>query len=237
MKFSFEASQDFFHSLEEVQTLLYLAEEHSTDETKAGILLKSALVLLAGKFEAFAEEIAEEYIFNINLLKLEASKIPLPLKVHHTLAAIKYADQFKHQDRLSEAEVLFLELAKLWHHQSVAPDLKIECKFSYGKHGEKELKKLFWNVGVEDIFEYVILEEEQESVLDEKPKKVRLDFRADFNSLVSIRNNILHQDSSPNLTLLKIQSYSKLLKMFAEVLDKRLSDAINTIRAFEESLV
>ena len=226
---SFEAANDFFQSLEEIQTLLVLAEEHSEDEAKLGILLKSALVMLGGKFEAFAEEIAEEFVFEVNSLELKSDAVPLPLKVHHTLGAIKVTDQYKNKDRIVDAEKLFTEIAKLWHENSDAPKLKIECKFNYGKHGENELIKLFWNIGIEDIFDYIIIEEDHETILLDNPEKVRIDFRADFNSLVKIRNNILHQDSAPELTLQKIQNWSKLMKMFAETLNKNLIKTMSSI--------
>ncbi|MDD5581494.1 MAG: HEPN domain-containing protein [Methylobacter sp.] len=227
----YQATIDFHSSLEEVDTLLALAEADDS-ETRYKVLLKSALILLAGKFEAFAEDIAEEYLFSLNELKPLAKEVPLPIKIHHTLKAIKLADKFRHKDRIQDGEKIFTEIAMLWSSDLHAPKLNVDCCFSYGSHGEDELRKLFWNVGIENVFEYVVLEKNQDSLLDTVENdldKVKIDFKGTFNSITNIRNNIIHQDATPNLTIPQIKDYRYLMQNFSTVLEAKLQNTIQVI--------
>lgn len=45
-----------------------------------------------------------------------------------------------------------------------------------------------------------------------------IDFKGKINSLTNLRNNILHEDASPNLDVNMIEEYKKHIGQFAEEL-------------------
>ena len=111
--------------------------------------------------------------------------------------------------------------------------LRIECKFAYGKHGEKELVKLFSPIGIEDVFTEVEVFIPGESLGDELTKK-KVDFKGVFNSVMHMRNNILHQDASPSLTHESIREYKLAFQGFAEAVTNVLDNNLNTLSVVVE---
>jgi len=114
-------------------------------------------------------------------------------------------------------------LGKLWASEEACSILKVESKFSFGQHGEAELIKLFEKVGVGDVFEVITLSESLETVSTETPINSVVDFRGIFNSVTNMRNNILHQDASPNLNTDLIRKYRQYFEVFAGRLDEHLA--------------
>jgi hypothetical protein len=207
---------EFLLSLAEVDILLSSAEACTKDEAKYAAYNKSALLLLSGKFENFVEAVAEEYVFIVNNLNLRSSKIPDVMKLHHSYALLNKLENARKNGQ-DDAKKILEEIGAVWVTNVNFNKLDIECKFNYGKHGEKELKKLFIPIGIDDIFEAVEINFCKENVEDDE-KLQKIDFKGVFNSVMNMRNNILHQNASPNLTLDRIREYQGIFKMFAAAL-------------------
>lgn len=230
MEFSFDATGEYITSIEEVRNILQLAASTTDQNQLVSGLTKAALVLLSGKFESFAESIADEYVYEASQACRQASEIPLALRVHHSVKLLGDIGSFKHHQRHAAAEEVFVELAQLWTDGGRPPKLNVDCKFSYGKHGEEELRRLFRTVGLNDVFDIVNVQPSAETMLESSEGR-RMDFKGVFNSLTNLRNNILHQDASPNLTPFQVLETADLTKRFAVGLDRTLFELLPRCRS------
>ena len=194
-------------------------------------------MLLSGKFENFVELVAEEYIFLVNNLNLRSSLLPETIKLSHTYSIIKQLDKELERsissDESGTITRLLNEIGQIWVLDAAFNRLNINCKFSYGKHGEKELIKLFLPLGISDVFAEVKVSIPDENIGNEQTQK-KVDFKGVFNSVMHMRNNILHQNASPSLTHESVREYKFALQGFANavcvVLDNKLNlliDAAN----------
>jgi hypothetical protein len=218
---------DFLNTLEEVNILLSSAETCLTDNVKYAAYNKSALLLLSGKFENFIESIAEQYVFIVNQLRLPSNLIPEIMRLHHSLAVISKID-VRNSGKLDEIIRIFSELSPIWATNIEFSDLRIECKFAYGKHGENELKKIFIPLGIEDVFVQVEVFIPDENIIDTVTLK-KVDFKGIFNSVMGMRNNILHQNASPNLTHESVREYRIVFESFSQKLAQVLDTNINAL--------
>lgn len=219
---------DFMTTLEEVSVLLLAAEACTEEEVKYAAYNKSALLLLSGKFENFIEVLAEQYLYIVNGLKLRSSLIPKAMRIHHTLSMLDEIMDFRNAGKYDEIIKRFPNLNSLWVADVEFGDLRIECKFNYGKHGESELKQLFAPFGIDDIFSEVEVFIHDENASDGfSPKKI--DFKGVFNSVMWMRNNILHQNASPSLTHRSIGEYKIVFESFSKTLIDSLDNKLNEL--------
>lgn len=219
---------DFLSTLKEVDILLAAAESCVSEEIKYAVYNKSALLLLSGKFENFIESIAEQFVFIVNQLRLPSNLIPETMRLHHTLGMLNKIESYKNAGRSDEMKKIFSAISPIWITNIEFSELKIECKFTYGKHGENELKKLFIPLGFEDIFIQVKVYIPDENIVDTVALK-RIDFKGVFNSVMGMRNNILHQNASPNLNHQTVREYQIVFKSFSNALVDVLDTQINSL--------
>jgi hypothetical protein len=222
----FDALKGFRNSLVEVEILCEAADTTSSDRQKSSTFNKAAILLIAGKFESFAESIIEELIFKLNECQLPCDQIPTGLRLQHTFDALAGLEHLRHPYKQEEAAALFHQLGKLWVTTEKFKDLAVEAKLAFGRHGEAELIKLFEKVGIPDIFDLVKLVESVESLSSDAPVEVPIDFRGIFNSVTAIRNNILHEDASPNLSTAQIKSHRLYFEQFAVGVDSHLAQLL-----------
>jgi hypothetical protein len=223
-----EILTDFLHTLKEVDVLLSSAEQCVTEEDKYPAFNKSALLLLSGKFENFVEVLTEEYISQVSSLNLRSSIVPEAMKLHHSYAILSKVDSHKNNGKLDEVKQILNEIGEMWTRDTSIGTLNIECKFSYGKHGDKELQKLLAPIGIRDVFADVDVYVVEESIGDE-PATKKVDFRGAFNSVVHMRNNILHQNASPSLTHVTVREYKLVFQGFAQALVRVLDNTLDSL--------
>jgi hypothetical protein len=221
--------QDFLNTLEEVTILVSAAESSVADEVKYAVYNKSALLLLSGKFENYIESVAEQYVFVVNQLNLPANRIPDILRLHHALGILSKVDLYRNNGRADEIKKIFSEVSSIWITELTFNSLKIDCKFTYGKHGENELKKLFVPLGIEDVFVRVKVFVPEENLSDGLLTTREVDFKGVFNSVMGMRNNILHQNASPNLTHTAIKEYQLAFEVFSKALAQELDSYISAL--------
>ncbi len=225
---------DFKTALEEVEALIEAAKEfENNNENKYSACKKSALLLLTAKFENFVETVAEDYINKINMLNITSDKIPDILLLNHTFQALEEVEKIKHKQE--KVKNTFKELSLIWSETNKPVALKITCKFNYGSHGEKQLKKLFTTIGIDDIFSEVKVLQKQETLLANEEEE-EIDIKESFNSVTGLRNNIIHQDASPSIGIESVEQYKEHLKLFAEELICYLERKINAFN-FEGELI
>lgn len=222
----FDSVVDFQESLAEVTLLLTIAQDREGDQAIQSALTKAALLLLMGKFENFAECLAEEAVFRINNASLPVERIPVRLKLIHSAHAISDVAYIRKVERQEQSSAILQSLASLWSPNGKGMALEIPCRFSYGKHGEDELRKLFDPFGILDVFDAVEIRDTTETLAD-TPTAGVVDFRGVFNGTTNIRNNILHQDATPELTVEQVATYRDLFANFADGLGHVLRETLD----------
>jgi hypothetical protein len=221
MAFDFDSIKQFAKDIAEVEVLINDAKVNEGDNIKYLTYNKSAILLLSAKFETLVENMIEEYVDNINTLGICADKLPVYLKINHSTHALSLAKEtLGHEHKRAEQILLLSELGELWGSETVYDKLQLSNKFNYGKHGESELIKLFKNIGIDNIFNDVIIYNEEEEYLDGRNQ---IDIKGKFNQLTNLRHNIIHQDASPSLTHVQIEQLKQIIYKFAyKIYDKML---------------
>lgn len=228
-----EAADKFATSLGEVELLLCEAEKAAPDSPEANeqrfaVMNKSALLLLSGKFEAFLEEAVEDFLFAINGVGATARHLPLRILAEHSVEAVKEAKKQLDNGDVETIRSMFVALGRYWINMDPCAELAVPCKFNYGKHGEKEIVKLFRRIGIDDVFGKVeVPDDSVESYDDGKASLV--DIKGIVNSLTGMRNNILHQDQSPSLTSTSLRKQCDALRRFASAVVAELQGVLNRI--------
>ena len=208
-------------ALDEVEILLAAAEGHQRKPQEYAIFNKACLLFLVAKFEGFLEQTVSEYAFRLGQLRLPAGHFPDVIKLHSARYLID--DQFLaalHNLKTSAIERL-KEISLFWHSEHQLDSIRIDNSFDYGKHGQSAIVRLFSRIGITDIFEDCPVYEAEESLSGEPEALWNVDIVADINSMTYIRNNILHNDATPNLTHSQIFAYKQHLVIFGDKLPQR----------------
>lgn len=221
-----DSASEFEKTLGEVEILLTEADKAVEDEPKMAVMNKSAVLLLTGKFEAFLESIAEDFLFVMNSLGCQGRHVPLRLLAEHSVRAVQNLHQKINDGDLDAVRDVFSAISRLWSDRDPCTCLAVPCRFNYGRHGEDEIMKLFRRLGVDDLFEKVVVHQATQEVYDSE-ETPHVDIKGIINSLTGLRNNILHQDASPSLTSTMIRQQSTALKQFAKQLECLLQGVLN----------
>ncbi|TFE01484.1 MAE_28990/MAE_18760 family HEPN-like nuclease [Jeotgalibacillus salarius] len=209
---------NFDNALAEVGLLIKFANDFEKNPLEYAALNKSALLLLTAKFEVFVEDVVREYIEEINLMNLTNLLISDQLKMKHSVTRIKeILDIIEHPNKEEQRMEVFKEIAKLWSSKAENFDsLNIPNKFNYGKHGSKEMEKLFKNIEIENVFETIKLYTDQNDSMISGGEII--DLRGIINNITNQRNKISHQDETPNITHKEIADYASYLNRFSKEL-------------------
>lgn len=218
----FDATLAFDAALNEIDLLISRAEiaQHKSDEY--AVYTKAALVLLASKLEAFAENIVEDYADSVGELDLKAKHIPREVRATATSfllgSCLNGGTGFNGSAKAVNA---LIDAAKLWDDEAPLVDLPIDTRFNYGKHGSKELRNLFERIGITDICGTCLVSSGIDSLVQQGGERENIS--ADIDSLTNIRNNIIHSDASPaNLTHQQIRKYRERLWEFCYLVDNHM---------------
>ncbi|PAK41074.1 MAE_28990/MAE_18760 family HEPN-like nuclease [Peribacillus simplex] len=239
MTYQIDSFINFNNALEEVSLLIELASESERSPNKYAALNKSALLLLTAKFEVFVEDVVREYIEEINSMKLTTPLISNHLKMKHSITRIKeIVEIIEHPNKEEKRIEVFKEIAKLWSEQEheTFDDLNIPNKFNYGKHGSKEMEKLFRNIEIENVFETIVIYTDEENSLLDSVEEI--DLKGIINNITSQRNKISHQDQTPNITHKDLEGYVDHLNRFSkdlcEYLEGNLYNLNEQYEAFKQ---
>lgn len=227
------SAQEFARTLAEVDILLHESDVYATgmpaaDEDKVAVMNKSAVLLLTGKFEAFLESAAEDFLFAINSLDAHSRILPERLLIEHSVRAIESVERKLNNGDLSGIRTVFESLGRQWMQIDTCSDLEIPVTFNYGRHGETQIVQLFKRLGIDDVFDDVKVTDDSENAYEGAGAAI-VDVKGIVNSLTGLRNNILHQDATPNLTVASLRKQSAILQRFATALIDALQKVIDRI--------
>lgn len=195
---NFESVNDFKEAIKEIHVLLENATLSISENIKYRTFNKSSIVLLCGKFESFLEGFLEEFGYYI-LNTFSNKKLESYIK-NHLIDVLINELEIKKNNNQKREEVLMKFVKILGADEVLCNEFEINTKFSYGKHGQSEVTKLLKKFGFNDF-----ADSEENKIFYEK-----------FNSLNNIRNNILHQDSTPSLTHQDVETYLSIIEKFVE---------------------
>lgn len=218
----FNATKDFEEALKEVAYLLELARGEENAHAGFSALIKSAILLLSGKFESFVEELADDCRYHISTLGITCVRLPPKMRVAVVQRVLDESTIANLKNGQEEVLQTLRQLIPILGGQ-VLVDLPLDTRLSFGKHGEKELVKLFRRFGLEDVFDVALIE------VEEAGSRIKIDIRADVNSLINLRNNIIHGDASPSITVEQIDGYITRLMLFADSLDTVLDQHCSSL--------
>jgi len=179
------------------------------------------IIILGTLFESFIENILQEYsdeiIKGFNTRKVVFQKIPSDTQSYICKNLLrKYHKQDFKEIHFGQAETMFKNFIISLSDEGFIIDDELDNinKFSFGKHGETEVKKVFKRIGIniEEIF----------------------DNFTELNNFFELRNNIVHPESlsltrnSPP-TKEQISSYIKLFFIFIRKVDGKLKQELTKL--------
>lgn len=193
-------------SLSEIDILLDYASRNSANIHKYQLFNKVSIVLLSTKFEVFLEEFIEEHSTRMLNGHTNAT-LPSKLKEAYFDRGIGL---IVNEKKKSIKDALFNSLSILQQNRgdsiTILQNIKPSTSFNYGKHGQKEIEALFKRHGLEDF----IKSDDAQNCL------------SILNSLIAIRNNVIHQDASPGITHQTIIEHKNNILNFLNSLESNI---------------
>lgn len=189
--------------ISEIDILVNYAIHNKSNLPKYQLFIKIAIVLLSTKLEVFLEEFIDEH--SIRTLNGHTN-ITLPPKIKE-----RYFDRgielIATEKKRHQKENLFKLISALQQNDgnNIASicDIRPSITFNYGKHGQKEIEALFERHGLEKFI---------------KSSNSQYCLRM-INSLIAIRNNVIHQDSSPGVPHQTIIEHKNNILNFINLLE------------------
>lgn len=226
----FAATESFETALAEVEHLLACARRSIGVRHDYLTYLKAAIVLLGAKFEAFAENVVEGFVDDLIALTPKAKHLSRDLRISSTNLLI---NQCLNGTAFSAKPLAVSSLqaaAALWNEEDRHHTLSVSNKFNYGKHGSSEVIALFLRIGVIDVLEECKISSPAPStMLGTAPPRISI--KADIDSFTYIRNNIIHNDSTPSVTHQQIHGYKEKFWEFGYMVDLRLNQELEKVKA------
>lgn len=208
-----DAVDGFDEACEELHVLLSYSRRNQSNVRRYRAFNKAAIVLLCAKFEAFLEAFLEEYAY-LHLHNSSNLTLDAPL-LQHLVDCLLSSIEECNRGRIARRNNLVKDLARLYGTTEIRPlnTYTINNKLKMGKHGQGEVQRLLNSFG---FGLYV----------DEDDTK---DFFTAFNSLNNIRNNIIHEDATPNLTHGDVENYLDIVSRFITGLHQHADNKLQPI--------
>jgi hypothetical protein len=214
-----EATEDFFKSLDSVDTLIEFArcEENEGRQQNRDLFLNLGVVNLVTKFQVVVESSLQELLEKIQQSMKTYQELPVELRLN----ALKYRfesskilpNKLAHPQKYNQQ--VLQQVAKefeLFHRlcldsAKIDREFQFDTQFPMGKQGFNELKKLYQQFqGKDNIF--------ATSSLDMNK----------LNEILNRRHLIVHEDRIQPLTILQMKEYKVFLEELIRYLDKYLGE-------------
>lgn len=194
------------------------------------LFISSAVVLLGAKFESCIESLIEEYVNKINS-KSNKGSIPDELKyssIYNKFCKYKERINKNHFDCFSTNSDFLNDFSSfVITIMDNSNALEINNKFDYGKHGYKELVKLFKNIAInieEDKFNKFPKDGLFQGIIQE------ISFKDEFNKFTNNRNIVIHQNECPNITDDDVLGTVDIFKQFIEKIGIEINDRLQNMK-------
>lgn len=200
------AVDDFRNRLAEIDMLITYARANQRVLDKYQLFNKAAIVLLCSHFEVFVEAFIADHVDALKTC-YSSGTLPQYMKdnyINDTIKALKDLDNPSQKQRPLKA--LFQLHDSVSTAMTTIKDLELDMKYAFGKHGQEETGKLFKKFGFEGFVD-------------------SSDFLVPFrkiNSAINIRNNIIHEGSTPSLTHVDLVAFKDEFLKFANNLEQHV---------------
>jgi hypothetical protein len=208
------ATDDFYNAIKEVQLLLKYAARNQRNVPKYRTFNKAATVLLCAKFESFIENFLDEYAFE--LIRKTTNKTLCEELLEHIIDDIIEHLETAKSDKTKRRK--YIDKIAYICSANENTDLEtyrehINSKLKIGKHGQNEIQRLLKKFGFNSILE----------------SSSMYAFFQQFNSLNSIRNNIVHEDATPSLTHTDVQNYLSIIDVFVKEIQTKATEMLSSV--------
>jgi len=221
MSLAFEASQDFYLSLEAVDTLVGFAESEDSkgNQDNRELFLKLSVVSMVTRFQVFVEAIMDEFSFRLKDSNIAFDTLPVHLRLNSIrmlsedfIICKKLTNKENYnEEKIGTIKNHISEIDNHFSKNTINDNLSIKVKFPLGKTGKKELISLFSQLEGRNIFE-----------------KADFDIN-EIDGLLQKRHLIVHQDISPGITERDILTYQHYLKKICKFIDNFMRKFIQGI--------
>lgn len=195
------------NNIGEVDMLLDYASNNTGNIKQYQMFIKASVVLLSTKFEVFLEEFIDEHSRMVLAGHTNAT-ISTELKNKYIDTAV---DMVRETNNRTKKNQYLSMVSKLLTNSgesiSTFSSIRPSTKFSFGKHGQKEIEALFERHGLKTF-------------ITSEPIRNSLQI---MNSLFSIRNNVIHEDASPTLTHQTINDHKDNIMHFVDLLENDIT--------------
>lgn len=228
-KFELTSTSDFrkFYS-EDISELLDAARKNN----KATIYTTSALVLYLSALETFMENSIEECIDHSKSEKFPINILPPQFKLAHVKRL--YSEELIAKAKHSNDSLInnVIKITTPIVKKGSANDCNVEIKFSYGKHGENDIVRLFSILGIANIFTesdkflecYIF---EKSKIAENSAKLIDKSLIINrLNALINMRNQIIHTCANPSVTWQDLLDDFFILNIFVEKLSNILNNKV-----------
>lgn len=201
-----DSIDNFKKSLSEFDMLIDYARRNISNVHKYQLFIKLAVVLLSTKLEVFIEDFIEEH--SLKMLEGHTNiSLQQDIKNNYLNRAVELIiNEKKQQKRNQLFQSIYLLLNDNVEKISSLVNIKPSTSFNYGKHGQSEIELLFDKHGL-GVF------------IKTKESQDCLKF---MNSLICIRNNVIHQDATPGTTHQTIIDHKKNILKFINFIEEEL---------------
>lgn len=190
-------------SMSEIDIILSYAAHNTSNIKKYQMFNKIAIVLLSTKFEVFIEEFIDEHSMK-SISGHTNITFPAALKNAYIDTAVEKTENVKSRgDKNNYLQSLLKLLGNDGVSLSGIGNIRPSIKFNYGKHGQKEIEAMFDRHGMG-------------AFIKTPPSQACLTM---LNSLIAIRNNVIHQDASPGLTHQTIKDHKDNVLAFVNLVE------------------
>ncbi len=212
-----ECRNELFSLLKVVK---FLKSEEKRNKEVYSTLCNGNVIILGTLFESFTENVIQEYVDEItvkfNSRKITYNVLPAGVKEYMAEGVLcnYHAKGFKDMTHSQAAKLITRCLGALKSDGFIIDnELDGINKFSFGKHGETEVKKTFKRIGVE--IEEIVMKFD------------------DLNNFFNLRNGIVH---SENVSMTKgtlpdpkeIRKYILLLYLYIKAVNRHLEEKLTT---------
>lgn len=213
-----DSIDNFRKSLSEFDILIDYAKRNTSNISKYQLFIKLSIVLLSIKFEVFIEEFMEEHAQR--LLKNHTNiSLPQDIKTNYLNRAVELiSKEQKQQNRTELFKSIYVLLEDNGKKVNTIKNIQPSTSFNYGKHGKTEIETLFEKHGLGMFI---------------KSKQVQNSLTL-MNSLIAIRNNVIHQDASPSITHKTIIDHKDNVLNFIKLLEDDIK--VNKKKYYNETV-
>ncbi|MFC1043577.1 hypothetical protein ACFGZC_05755 [Pasteurella multocida] len=186
MIFSSKYDQD-----EHFKNIEHLYKLCLSDNDNFEYLVNLIIIQLVITLEVYIERLSRP--FSDECSNLKAYTLPTRVRIEHSrkiLNSLNKKIDLNHGEHYRYCEKLFLDISNIWGNKNHKIKLNYSLKFSSGKHGDKEIEKIFERIGIDNIFSRIEIVQNSPTLLDDEQF---LNVRLFIQELVNHRNLAIHQ--------------------------------------------